>query len=206
MMFLYVEQEKALTESRISTMMSQIRPHFIYNTLGSIEQLCELHPETAAKLVHNFAHYLRGNFSELDNTAPIRLSQEIDHTKYYVNIEQIRFPDIEVIFDLRSDDFLLPALSVQPLVENAIKHGLMKLEKGGTVIVYSFETETHYFVSVEDNGAGFDTSFLLDEKKHIGLRNIRGRLESMLDGTLTVDSTPGVGTKVTISIPKGVKI
>lgn len=206
MMFLYVEQEKALTESRISTMMSQIRPHFIYNTLGSIEQLCELHPETAAKLVHNFAHYLRGNFSELDNTAPIRLSQEIDHTKYYVNIEQIRFPDIEVIFDLRSDDFLLPALSVQPLVENAIKHGLMKLEKGGTVIVYSFETETHYFVSVEDNGAGFDTSVLLDEKKHIGLRNIRGRLESMLDGTLTVDSTPGVGTKVTISIPKGVKI
>ena len=206
MMFLYVEQEKALTESRISTMMSQIRPHFIYNTLGSIEQLCELHPETAAKLVHNFAHYLRGNFSELDNTAPIRLSQEIDHTKYYVNIEQIRFPDIEVIFDLRSDDFLLPALSVQPLVENAIKHGLMKLEKGGTVIVYSFETETHYFVSVEDNGAGFDTSVLLDEKKNIGLRNIRGRLESMLDGTLTVDSTPGVGTKVTISIPKGVKI
>lgn len=206
MMFLYVEQEKALTESRISTMMSQIRPHFIYNTLGSIEQLCELQPETAAKLVHNFAHYLRGNFSELDNTAPIRLSQEIDHTKYYVNIEQIRFPDIEVIFDLRSDDFLLPALSVQPLVENAIKHGLMKLEKGGTVIVYSFETETHYFVSVEDNGAGFDTSVLLDEKKHIGLRNIRGRLESMLDGTLTVDSTPGVGTKVTISIPKGVKI
>ena len=206
MMFLYVEQEKAFTESRISTMMSQIRPHFIYNTLGSIEQLCELHPETAAKLVHNFAHYLRGNFSELDNTAPIRLSQEIDHTKYYVNIEQIRFPDIEVIFDLRSDDFLLPALSVQPLVENAIKHGLMKLEKGGTVIVYSFETETHYFVSVEDNGAGFDTSVLLDEKKHIGLRNIRGRLESMLDGTLTVDSTPGVGTKVTISIPKGVKI
>ena len=142
----------------------------------------------------------------MDNTAPIRLSQEIDHTKYYVNIEQIRFPDIEVIFDLRSDDFLLPALSVQPLVENAIKHGLMKLEKGGTVIVYSFETETHYFVSVEDNGAGFDTSVLLDEKKHIGLRNIRGRLESMLDGTLTVDSTPGVGTKVTISIPKGVKI
>lgn len=111
-----------------------------------------------------------------------------------------------MIFDLRSDDFLLPALSVQPLVENAIKHGLMKLEKGGTVIVYSFETETHYFVSVEDNGAGFDTSVLLDEKKHIGLRNIRGRLESMLDGTLTVDSTPGVGTKVTISIPKGVKI
>lgn len=202
MMFLYVEQEKELAESRISTMMSQIRPHFIYNTLGSIEQLCELQPEEAAKLVHNFAHYLRGNFRELDNPSPIRLSQEMDHIKYYVSIEQIRFPDIEIRFDLNSDDFLLPALSVQPLVENAIKHGLMKREKGGTITISSFETESHYFVCVEDDGAGFEPSVLLDERKHIGLRNIRGRLESMSGGTLTVESTPDVGTKVTISIPK----
>lgn len=218
MMFHYVEQEKQLaeknrmlaenerqlTESRISTMISQIRPHFIYNTLGSIEQLCELQPETAAKLVHNFSHYLRGNFSELNNPAPIRLSQEIEHIRYYVSIEQIRFPDIEVKFDLRAGDFLLPALSVQPLIENAIKHGLMKLSSGGVVTVSSYETDTHYCVSVEDNGAGFDTSILLDERKHIGLRNIRCRVETMCDGTMTVESTPGVGTKVVISIPKGV--
>lgn len=218
MMFHYIEQEKQLaeknrmlaenerqlTESRISTMISQIRPHFIYNTLGSIEQLCELQPETAAKLVHNFSHYLRGNFSELDNPAPIRLSQEMEHIRYYVSIEQIRFPDIEIKFDLRASDFLLPALSVQPLIENAIKHGLMKLSSGGAVTVSSYETDTHYCVSVEDNGAGFDTSILVDERNHIGLRNIRCRVETMCDGTLTVESTPGVGTKVVISIPKGV--
>ena len=185
-------------------MISQIRPHFIYNTLGSIEQLCELQPETAAKLVHSFSHYLRGNFSELNNPAPIRLSQEMEHIRYYVSIEQIRFPDIEIKFDLRTDDFLLPALSVQPLIENAIKHGLMKLPSGGVVTVSSYEMDTHYCVSVEDNGAGFDTSILLDERKHIGLRNIRCRVETMCDGTLTVESTPGVGTKVVISIPKGV--
>lgn len=219
MMFHYIEQEKQLaeknrilaenerqlTESRISTMISQIRPHFIYNTLGSIEQLCEIQPETAAKLVHNFSHYLRGNFSELDNQAPIRLSQEMDHIRYYVSIEQIRFPDIEIKFDLRAGDFLIPALSVQPLIENSIKHGLMKLSKGGIVRVSSYETDTHYCVSVEDNGAGFDTAILLDERKHIGLRNIRGRVEAMCSGTLTVESTPGIGTKVVISIPRGVK-
>ena len=136
---------------------------------------------------------------------PIHLSKEIEHTRYYVGIEQIRFPDMEILFDLQSGDFLLPSLSVQPLVENAIKHGLMKLPEGGTVIISSWETENGYCVSVEDNGAGFDTSVLLDERKHIGLRNIRGRVEAMCGGTLTVESTPGVGTKVVILIPKGAK-
>ena len=199
------ENERQLAESRISTMISQIRPHFIYNTLGSIEQLCELQPEAAAKLVNNFARYLRGNFSELDNPAPIRLSQEMEHIRYYASIEQVRFPDIEIKFDLRAGDFLLPALSVQPLVENSIKHGLMKLPRGGTVTVSSYETDTHYCVSVEDNGVGFDTSILLDERKHIGLRNISFRVQAVCNGTLTAESTPGVGTKVVISIPKGGK-
>ena len=86
------EKERQLTESSIATMISQIRPHFIYNTLGSIEQLCELQPEAAAKLVHNFSCYLCGNFSELDNHVPIHLSKEIEHVRYYVSIEQVRFP------------------------------------------------------------------------------------------------------------------
>ena len=112
---------------------------------------------------------------------------------------------MEILFDLQSGDFLLSALSVHPLVENAIKHGLMKLPEGGTATVSSYETDTHYCVSVEDNGAGFDPSILLDERKHIGLRNIRRWVEAMCCGTLTVESTPGVGTKVEISIPKGAK-
>lgn len=99
---------------------------------------------------------------------------------------------------------MLPALSVQPLVENAIKHGLMKLSQGGTVNVSSYETDTQYCVCVEDDGAGFAPDTLLDESKHIGLKNIRGRLAAMCNGTLTLESTPGVGTKVTISIPKEV--
>lgn len=196
------ETERQLTESRIATMISQIRPHFIYNTLGSIEQLCELQPEKAAQLVHEFACYLRGNFGEMDNPAPIRLSQEMAHVRHYVSIEKIRFPDMEVQFDLRSSDFLIPALSVQPLVENAIKHGLMKLPQGGTVVVSSHETDTHYCVTVADNGPGFDTAILREKGSRVGLRNIHGRITAMCGGTLTVESTPGLGTKVQILIPK----
>ena len=191
-----------LAESRISTMMSQIRPHFIYNTLGSIEQLCELDPPKAGELVHNFAKYLRGNFGELDNPKPILMSQEMEHVHHYINIENVRFPDMTFSFEMRSGDFRLPALTVQPIVENAIKHGLMKLQKGGSIRVISYETDTDYCISVEDDGVGFDTSKLLDEKKHIGIRNIRDRLKVMVGGTLEIESTQGVGTKVLITIPK----
>ena len=191
-----------LAESRISTMMSQIRPHFIYNTLGSIEQLCELNPPKAGALVHNFAKYLRGNFGELDNPKPILMSQEMEHVHYYISIEHVRFPDMTFSFEMRSGDFSLPALTVQPLVENAIKHGLMKLQKGGSIRVISYETDTDYCICVEDDGVGFDTSELLDEKKHIGIRNIRDRLKVMVGGTLEIESAQGVGTKVLITIPK----
>ena len=191
-----------LAESRISTMMSQIRPHFIYNTLGSIEQLCELDPPKAGELVHNFAKYLRGNFGELDNPKPILMSQEMEHVHHYINIENVRFPDMTFSFEMKSDDFRLPALTVQPIVENAIKHGLMKLQKGGSIRVISYETETDYCISVEDDGVGFDTSKLFDDKKHIGIRNIRDRLKVMVNGTLDIESIQGVGTKVLITIPK----
>ena len=191
-----------LAESRISTMMSQIRPHFIYNTLGSIEQLCELDPPKAGELVHNFAKYLRGNFGELDNPKPILMSQEMEHVRHYINIENVRFPDMTFSFEMKSEDFRLPALTVQPIVENAIKHGLMKLQKGGSIRVVSYETEADYCISVEDDGVGFDTGKLFDDKNHIGIRNIRDRLKVMVGGTLDIESTEGLGTKVLITIPK----
>ena len=191
-----------LAQSRIATMMSQIRPHFIYNALGTIEYLCEEEPQKAKKLVHSFAKYLRGNFGEMDNPRPIHMSQEMEHVRHYISIENVRFPDMTFTFDMNSGDFMLPALTIQPIVENAIKHGLMPLDRGGSVRVASWETPSHYCVSIEDDGVGFDTSILLDERKHIGLRNIRERLEAIVDGSLLVDSTIGNGTKVQISIPK----
>ena len=198
--------EAELKESRISIMLSQIQPHFIYNTLGTIERMCLKDPPKAFDLVRNFSLYLRGNFSELDSVVPIRFAEELKHIGYYVNIEKVRFPDINIEYAVETTDFVLPALSVQPLVENAIKHGLMRLETGGTVVIHSYETPTHFCNEVKDDGVGFDTSLPIDEKKHVGLRNIRGRLNAMVNGDLILESKPGVGTKAVIMIPKEVSV
>ena len=191
-----------LQENRIAIMISQIQPHFIYNTLGTIQYLCKENPEKAAQLVQNFSLYLRGNFSELDNTVPIRFSKELEHVRCYTDIELERFPDMTVQYDIQTEDFVLPALSVQPLVENAIKHGLMGLEEGGTVTVATYETETHYCVRVTDEGIGFEESCPQDGRKHVGIRNVRERLHGMCNGTLTVESEKGKGTTALIQIPK----
>ena len=120
--------------------------------------------------------------------------------RYYLNIEQVRFPDIEVVFYLESSDFLIPALSVQPLVENAVKHGLMGLESGGRIVISTYENDKNYYVKVEDNGVGFDS---IDEsKKHIGITNTRGRLEAMCQGKLVIESEINKGTRATVIVPK----
>ena len=198
--------EAQLKESRISIMLSQIQPHYIYNTLGTIERMCLKDPQKAFDLVRNFSLYLRGNFSELDSVTPIRFAEELKHVEYYVNIEKVRFPDMSIEYDVEVSEFVLPALSVQPLVENAIKHGLMRLETGGTVKIHSYETPIHFCVEVTDDGVGFDADAPIDEKKHVGLRNIRGRLKAMVNGDLILESKPGVGTKAIIMIPKEVTV
>ena len=198
--------EAELKESRISIMLSQIQPHFIYNTLGTIERMCLKNPNMAFDLVRNFSLYLRGNFSELESVTPIRFAEELKHVEHYVNIEKVRFPDMTIKYDVETKEFVLPALSVQPLVENAVKHGLMRLESGGTILIHSYETPTHFCVEVKDDGVGFDTSLPIDGKKHVGLRNIRGRLKAMVDGDLYLESKPGAGTRAVIMIPKEVTV
>ena len=196
-----IKLDADLAQSRISTLMSQIHPHFIYNTLGSIEQLCELDPPKAAKLVNDFSKYLRGNFGELDNPKLIRVSKELEHTEYYISIEKVRFPDIEFTAEMNCCDFSIPALTIQPIVENAVKHGILKRAEGGTVKVRIYETDTSYFVSVKDNGVGFNV-IELEQNNHVGLRNIKSRLEAMCGGVLHIESIIGVGTKITVEIPK----
>ena len=198
--------EAELKESRISIMLSQIQPHFIYNTLGTIERMCLKDPQKAFDLVRNFSLYLRGNFSELDSVTPIRFTEELKHVEHYVNIEKVRFPDMAIEYNVEAKDFVLPALSVQPLVENAIKHGLMRLETGGSVVIHAYETPGHFCVEVKDDGVGFDTSVPVEGKKHVGLRNIRGRLKAMVNGELILESKPGEGTRAVIMIPKDVTV
>ena len=196
-------QASELTESRISLLLSQIQPHFIYNTLGSIHQLCLTQPKQAADLTLEFSNYLRGNLEELRSAHPIPLSKELEQIQHYVHIEEVRFPDISVKFDLKSKNFMVPALSIQPLVENAIKHGLRGLDSGGTVTISSWETDSLYVIKIQDDGIGFDPDAPLpDDRQHIGISNIRFRLDKMCNGKLYISSTPGKGTAVIVEIPK----
>ena len=195
-----VEQMKMET----SLMLSQIQPHFLYNCLSTIAELCEEDSALAEKATTTFADYLRENMDCIGSETPISFAEEMKHVEKYVWLEKIRFADrVNVKYDLTRTDFLIPALTVQPLVENAIKHGICKKKGGGTVTVSSYDDKKAYIITITDDGVGFNPSEIPnDERQHIGIENVRKRLQSMVDGSMRVETSPEKGTAVTISIPK----
>lgn len=199
------EKEKKLNEQHTQLMMSQIKPHFLYNTLGTIQILCKTDPDLAAETVETFSMYLRGNMSSMSETEPIDFTREIEHTKGYTKIEMLRFDNISVEYDIQDVDFKIPALSVQPLVENAIRHGVRARDEG-KVRVKSYSAVENdkkiHVVEIEDNGVGFDVNGApKGNGAHIGLSNVKERVEQMSNGRLSVLSIVGVGTKIRIIIP-----
>lgn len=202
--------EMKLQESQISIMLSQIQPHFLYNTLNSIYQLCETNPMRAKSMVNSFAEYLRNNLSSLEETGLISFETELSHINTYLDIEKIRFEDtLEIEYDIQCVEFSLPVLTVQPIVENAVKHGTSKKRGGGKIVISTREDNDNYIITVSDTGCGFDPSKPKDDGKiHVGIENVRQRLANMCNGSLTIESEVGIGTVVTIMIPhtKGDKI
>jgi sensor histidine kinase YesM len=192
-----------LEERKIDIMFSQIQPHFLYNTLNTIYHLCDIDVEKAKSALDNFADYLRNNINALNGSQTIDFDMEIRHVNTYLNLEKIRFGDeLEIEYDLRAKGFSVPVLSIQPLVENAVKHGTSKKRGGGKVTISSREDEFNYIITVLDTGAGFDKAVLEGKKDSIGIKNVSQRLKSNCNGTLEVQSEPGVGTMATITIPK----
>lgn len=201
--FVREHERDLMAEQRIRIMMSQIQPHFLYNTLSTIQALCRIDPKKAFATTEKFGTYLRHNLDNLDNPELIPLSKELEHTKLYADIEKLRFPSIDVEYDIRYDGFEVPALSIQPLVENAIRHGVRSREHG-LVKVSAFEEDGCNLIVISDNGVGFDTSSLSDEDnvEHIGIRNVKERIEKMCGGTMSIDSRIDEGTVITVVIPK----
>ncbi len=201
------EIEKELEMANTSLMISQIQPHFLYNALNTIKYLIKRDPKSAEKAVISFSRYLRGNMDSITRKEPIPFTNELEHTKNYCDIELLRFGDkLNVIYDTPVMEFSLPALSLQPIVENAIKHGVTKKVEGGTVTVKSSEDEHYFIITVQDDGVGFDTKnpdlAPSENHAHIGTQNVRERLENMVGATLTIDSEIGIGTTAIIKIPK----
>lgn len=198
------EQEKELAESRISIMMSQIQPHFLYNSLNTIYHLCGKNPQMAQKAINDFSEYLRGNLNSLKRKTVVPFETELRHIEVYLSLEKMRFEEeLRVVYDIQTKDFMIPSLAVQPLVENAVKYGVGQSEQGGTVTITARETEQYYEISVEDDGVGDTGQTPSDERSHIGIENVRKRLWTMCQATLTIDSIIGKGTKAVIKLPKG---
>ena len=185
-------------------MVSQIRPHFMYNALSSIAILCKLNPDTAYHATVAFSDYLRGNMDSLKQSAPVPFEKELEHLKKYLYIEKLRFDDqLNIEYDIQDTNFEIPLLSVQPLVENAVKHGVGMKEDGGTVRISTRETETAHEVIIEDDGVGFDVNEQKnDGRSHIGMENTKKRLQDMCGGEVIIKSKPGEGTAAKIIIPK----
>ena len=199
-----LEERERVNDMKIRLVLSQVKPHFLFNALNAIYYLIEKSPMQAQAAIDSFSDYLRGNMEALEHTALIPISQEMKHVKSYLRLEEMRFQDeLEVIYDVKALNFDVPALSVEPIVENAVKHGISQNESGGYVKISTDETDAGYEIKVEDNGAGFDVEDIgSDGRLHVGIANVRTRLESMAKGTLTIESEIGKGTRVTIFIPR----
>ena len=198
------KMKEELENSRITVMLSQIQPHFLYNSLTSVMDLCDSNPKQAKAAIADFADYLRGNLSSLKTENLISFATEIEHIEKYLRLEKLRFQDeLKVVYDIQTRDFMIPTLSIQPLVENAVKHGVGQKIGGGTVTISTSETEDEYIICVTDDGVGFtEGEYADDGGTHIGIENIKKRLEMMINGKLKIESKKGEGTKACVLIPK----
>jgi two-component system sensor histidine kinase LytS len=207
------EQARLLSKAEFKALQAQINPHFLFNALNTIVSYCRISPEIARKLLIDLGDIFRSNLSHCGED--IDLYTEIKNIKSYLNIEKARFGSrLNVVFEIEEGlSCIIPPLLLQPLVENAIKHGLSPKEEGGTIVIGARECPQGTYIFVKDNGVGFDPNILaMDEEtegfqKRIGLRNINRRLKNLYgcDHGLRIESKPGKGTQVSMIIPNYIK-
>ena len=189
-----------IANQRASIMVLQMRPHFIYNTMTSIYCLCDQDPQLARQVIMDFTTYLRKNFTAVASPTLIPFSSELEHTRAYLAVEQALYEDsLFVDYDTPHTWFRVPPLTLQPIVENAIKHGRDPYAGPFRISIRTRKTNSGNEICIEDNGRGF--AAIDDNEPHIAINNIRQRLEIMCGGRLTITSSNGGGTVVTLTIP-----
>ena len=200
--------DDAIQKQRLQIMLSQIQPHFFSNCLAVIRETYRTDPEKGEQAITQFSEYLRHNMDTLVMEKPITFSEELVHVKQYLALQELRFGDeLNVSYDLEVTDFRLPTLVLQPIVENAVTYGVRKQSKhAGHITICSREYPDRYEIIVTDNGPGFDPSKPEgrneSNRSHVGIQNVRDRLDYTCGGKLNIVSVPDEGTTVTISIPK----
>ncbi|MBQ8994864.1 MAG: histidine kinase [Oscillospiraceae bacterium] len=203
-----LQLRETLKQMRMKNFISQMHPHFLYNALSSIREIVLTDPEYGADMLYDFTTHLRASIRAMSNDEKIWFSQELENIKAYVSIEKMRFGErLKVLYDIGTMDFQIIPLSIQPIVENAIKHGIYEKVDGGTVCLKTWETDTTWEISVVDEGTGFDPIAVKREvedggRDSTGLSNLIFRLENMMDADVEILSEVGKGTTVLIHIPK----
>ena len=194
-------QQLEIAHERSSVMVLQMRPHFIYNTLISIHDLCKLNPQMAQQVTVDFTNYLRRNFNAVASDSAIPFSRELEHTRAYLAVEQALHDDmLAVDWDTTFTHFRLPPLTLQPIVENAVRHGMDTEGNPLHIFVKTCQTANGNEITVENDGTDFDPADDNDEP-HIALNNIRQRIEMMCKGSLEIRKRQGGGTSVKVIIP-----
>lgn len=184
-----------------TTLMLQIKAHFFFNTLNTISALCKVNPKEADRGILLFASYMRSYMKLINQCENISFEEELEIVEATLAIEKLRFPDGFVYeFDIEFQDFKIPPMSIQPLVENSLAHGIRTLGGDGKIVLSAKRVDDFVEVVVKDNGLGFDTS-ILPEKKSVGLTNLEKRVKLMANGTVEIKSVIGKGTKTTLRIP-----
>lgn len=196
-------------EVEIAFLRAQIKPHFLYNSLSVIAALMTQQPQKAKNLLYDLTDYLRGSFHFENDDGMISLSGEMKTIKAYVSIVQARFKNLlEMEYDMEEGpDIMVPLLSIQPLVENAVRHGVLKRAEGGKVVLRMHREDKFVIFRVEDNGVGMQEETLVKilrgnyTSDGVGLKNIQKRLELYDGARLTIESREGVGTIAALKIP-----
>ena len=197
----YTAQQREIADQRASILVLQMRPHFIYNTLMSIYSLCNLDPRKARQVTMDFTNYLRKNFTAVASAEPIPFTSELEHTRAYLAVEQAQYEDsLFVEYDTPHTMFRVPPLTLQPIVENAVKHGRDPYAGAFHISVRTRKTDRGSEIVVEDDGRGFEPA-ADNSEGHLALNNIRQRLEIMCGGALTIEPRDGGGTRVTVFVP-----
>ena len=199
----HIRQQREIAHQRASIMVLQMRPHFIFNTMMSIYYLCAQDSKKAQQVTLDFTSYLRKNFSAIASENTIPFANELEHTRAYLAVEQVQFEDsLFVEYDTPHTRFRVPPLTLQPIVENAVKHGMDPDSAPLRICIRTRETDAGHEITVEDNGPGFAQANTDDSEPHIALANIQQRLEIMCGGKLTVMPHEGGGTVVKVILPE----
>ena len=201
----------ALAEAELRSLRAQISPHFIYNALTAIASFIHTDPPRARELVLEFADFTRYSFRRQGEFTT--LAEELRSIHSYLELERARFGDrLQVTLRIAPETLatVIPFLSVQPIVENAVRHGLEPGEGGGTIRIEARDDATHTEITVDDDGVGMDPEALREllstaaDGAHVGIRNVDTRLRQLYgsDGGLVVETGTGAGTLVRMRIPK----